>query len=105
MSLINSRSRAPRRAAWMCVLMWVVGLSVGAAESVDDAAFAAARAAAMKTYKDQVEPFIATYCTRCHGEKKKKGGVTFEYAVKNPGSSPLGRYDKNVRPIDLSLTV
>jgi hypothetical protein len=58
-----------------------------AAEPDGDAEFATARAAALKTYKDQVAPFIATYCTRCHGEKKKKGGVTFEYAVKTPGSS------------------
>ncbi|HEX3133890.1 MAG TPA: DUF1592 domain-containing protein [Planctomycetota bacterium] len=30
------------------------------------------------------------YCDRCHGEKKKKAGITFEYAVKNP-SSPAFR--------------
>jgi mono/diheme cytochrome c family protein len=47
---------------------------------------AAARSAALKTFKEEVAPFIATHCTRCHGEKKKKAGVTFEYAVKNPGS-------------------
>ncbi|HUR38967.1 MAG TPA: hypothetical protein VM222_05715, partial [Planctomycetota bacterium] len=73
------------------LLLWLpllCGLGLpAAAEPDNDAEFAAARAAALKTYKDQVAPFIATYCTRCHGEKKKKGGVTFEYAVKTPGSS------------------
>ena len=56
------------------------------AESNDDARWAMARAEAMKTYKSQVTPFVATYCTRCHGEKKKKGGVTFEYALKSPAT-------------------
>lgn len=74
------------------LLLWVPLLcgfprSAAATGPDGDAEFAAARTAALKTYKDQVAPFIATYCTRCHGEKKKKGGVTFEYAVKTPGSS------------------
>jgi len=75
----------------------VLSLSVAsAAESDADAGagLAAARATAMKTHKEQITPFITTYCDRCHGEKKKKGGVTFEYAVKHPGASsfrPLWR--------------
>jgi mono/diheme cytochrome c family protein len=51
-----------------------------------DAGLAAARTAALKTFHDQVAPFINTYCIRCHGEKKKKAGVTFEYAVKSPAT-------------------
>lgn len=53
----------------------------------DDADWARARAEAMKTYKGQVAPFVATYCARCHAGKKKKGGVTFDSALKNPSSS------------------
>jgi mono/diheme cytochrome c family protein len=45
---------------------------------------AAARDAAMKTFKDQVAPFITNYCLRCHGEHKQKAGVRFDYAVKTP---------------------
>ncbi len=70
----------------LCVLALPVA-SLSSAEPDSDAELAALRAAATKTYHDQVAPFIATYCTHCHGEKKKKGGVTFEYAVKNPGTS------------------
>jgi len=55
-------------------------------ESDIDAKLAEARASAMKSFKEQVVPFINNYCTRCHGEKKKKGGVTFEYAIKAPSS-------------------
>jgi hypothetical protein len=50
----------------------------------DDADLAQARTAALKTFKDQVSPFITTYCLRCHGDKKQKGGVRFEYALKTP---------------------
>ena len=52
-----------------------------------DIDLAAAQATALKTFKDQINPFITTYCIRCHGEKKKKAGVTFEYAVKTPAGS------------------
>ena len=84
-SMITSFS-ARRCLPLLGVLAWSISMG-WAAEPDPDAELAAARAAAMKTHHDQIEPFIATYCTRCHGEKKKKGGVTFEYAVKNPGSS------------------
>jgi mono/diheme cytochrome c family protein len=57
-----------------------------AAADDDDAQLAAARAAAMKTFKEQVTPFLNTYCIRCHGEKRKKAGITFEYAVKSPAT-------------------
>ena len=53
-------------------------------ESDTDAKLAEARASATKTLKESVVPFINTYCARCHGEKKKKGGITFEYATKSP---------------------
>jgi mono/diheme cytochrome c family protein len=50
----------------------------------DDASLAAARAAALKTFKDQVAPFITAYCSRCHGERRQKGGARFDYALKTP---------------------
>ncbi len=72
-----------RHLALVCLLAGP--LAMGCAANAD-AELAATRAAAMKIHQEEVAPFIATYCTRCHGEKKKKGGVTFEYAVKSPGS-------------------
>src|SRR5687768_7280575 len=50
----------------------------------DDAGLAEARAAALKTFKVHVSHFIKTYCIRCHGDRKVKGGVRFDYAVKTP---------------------
>lgn len=70
-------------------VVWSSGTAFGA-EPESDADLAATRTAALKTFKEQIAPFMVTYCDRCHGEKKKKAGVTFEYAVKNP-SSPAFR--------------
>lgn len=71
-----------------------MGSIVLAAEADIDAKLAAARAEALKTHKEQIVPFIKTYCDRCHGERKHKGGVTFLYAVKDPSAAtfrPLWR--------------
>lgn len=40
----------------------------------------------MHAYKSQVAPFFSTYCARCHGEKKRKGNVTFTYALRSPAA-------------------
>jgi mono/diheme cytochrome c family protein len=50
----------------------------------EDAELAAARAAGMKTFKVDVAYVLNTYCLRCHGDKKQKGGLRFDYAVKTP---------------------
>lgn len=63
----------------------VVPLRAGEADPAD-AEHAAAGAAAQKVFKEDVVPFLDTHCVRCHGQKKRKGDVTFEYAVKDPGS-------------------
>jgi len=70
----------------LCAGLLLLGGLATATGDEGDAKTAAARAAALKTFKDQVAPFLNTYCIRCHGEKKKKGGVTFEYAVKAPAT-------------------
>jgi mono/diheme cytochrome c family protein len=66
-------------------LALLIGTAAGA-EGDGDSELEAARTAALKTFKDQVAPFVTTYCITCHGEKKKKAGVTFEYAVKSPAT-------------------
>ncbi|MBV8878446.1 MAG: DUF1592 domain-containing protein [Planctomycetaceae bacterium] len=87
---LASRSGSPWRAALLCLGAWVGLLSPAfgrGGEGDADAELAAARTAAMKTFSEQIAPFLNTYCIRCHGEKKKKGGVTFEYVLKTPSSS------------------
>ena len=51
----------------------------------DDAALTEARNASLHTFKVEIAHFVNTYCLRCHGDKKQKAGVRFDYAVKTPG--------------------
>ena len=56
------------------------------AESDREAAEAAAlRADARKTFKEHVEPFVKTYCTKCHGGGRAKANVNLEVDLKDPG--------------------
>jgi hypothetical protein len=57
------------------------------AEPADDANFAALQADARKSFKEVVTPFVDTYCTRCHGQNRQKGGINFGPALKNPGET------------------
>ena len=50
----------------------------------DDKDFAALQADAKKSFSEGVTPFVKTYCTNCHGNKKKKAGLNFEAALKRP---------------------
>ncbi len=66
-------------------LLLTAVLALQASEPDPDADLAAAREAAMKVFKVHISPFINTYCLRCHGDKRQKAGVRFDYAVKTPG--------------------
>ena len=57
------------------------------AEPADDADFATQQADARKSFKEVVTPFVNTYCTRCHGQDRQKGGINFGPALKNPGET------------------
>jgi len=47
------------------------------AQPADDADFAAMQVDAKKSFKDVVTPFVETYCSRCHGQNRQKGGINF----------------------------
>jgi hypothetical protein len=49
----------------------------------DDEALIRARAEAAKTFKNEVAPFIKTYCSRCHNDMLPSGDITFDNVVKN----------------------
>lgn len=61
------------------------------AEPADDGEFSALQAEAKKTFRDQVTPFVRTYCLGCHGNRKTKGGVNFEPALKAPGNAAFSQ--------------
>src|SRR5215212_7757918 len=58
-----------------------------AAAPPDNADFASRQADARKSFKEVVTPFVGTYCTRCHGQDRQKGGINFGPALKNPGET------------------
>ena len=79
---------------WHAKLLLVFALSwtlLCQADSEGGGDFAARQAAAKKTFKDKVAPYVTSYCLDCHGETKKKGGVAFHRALKNPSDSVYGR--------------
>ncbi len=57
------------------------------AEPANDADFAALQVDARKSFKDVVSPFVETYCSRCHGQNRQKGGINFGPALKKPGET------------------
>ena len=59
------------------------------AEPEDDADFVALQVDAKKSFKEVVTPFVGTYCTRCHGQDRQKGGINFGPALKKPGESAV----------------
>jgi mono/diheme cytochrome c family protein len=65
-------------------LLWLL---LGAVPAQDDEQAAAVRAASMQTFKDRIAPFLNTHCVRCHGLRRPKGGVLFEYALKSPATA------------------
>ena len=75
------------------------------AEPAGDVDFAALQAETQKTFREQVTPFLNTYCTNCHGAKKMKGGINFAPALKNPGGASFIKQWKlslaNVRAHDM----
>ena len=76
---------AARTAAFGCAVVLLL-VSPCLAETDDDSPEAAAlRADARKTFKEHVEPFVKTYCTKCHGGGRAKANVNFEVDLKDPG--------------------
>ena len=70
---------------------WLLGIAAacvptGRADDAPEAVPAARQAAAKKTFDEKIAPFVTNYCTDCHGDKVRKGGLSFRSALKNPGA-------------------
>ncbi|MDR3405322.1 MAG: DUF1592 domain-containing protein [Chthoniobacter sp.] len=91
-------------AVWLFATASLFGLP-GHAESGDDAHLAALQATAKESFRDKVAPFVTTYCTDCHGAKKRKGQINFQPALKNPGDANFSKQWKqalaNVKTHDM----
>jgi hypothetical protein len=82
--------RGALRSHMMAMVLLACGLCLavsGKGEPADAGDFATLQANAKKSFRDGVTPFVKTYCTDCHGEKKRKGGINFQPALVNPGDA------------------
>ena len=76
----------------------------GHAQPASERDFAALQAEAKKTFRDQVTPFLKSYCIDCHGSRPK-GGINFLATLKDPGSPAFRQWWKqglaNVKAHDM----
>ena len=61
------------------------------ARSADDPEFAALQADAKKSFNEHVAPFVRNYCLVCHGNRRTKGDLNLEQALKQPGDAPSSK--------------
>lgn len=82
----------PRRLAWLGLSL-VLALPAPAATPAEtaDAELAAQQAEAQKAFREGVLPFVKDYCLDCHGNRRTKGGLNLEPALKKPGESSASR--------------
>ena len=75
------------------------------AETANDKEAAAQLSQAKKAFRDGVAPFVKNYCAECHGDKKRKSGLSYTSALKNPGdahfSKPWKQALANVKAHDM----
>jgi len=76
----------PAKAVALCCLL-VLSLATPCRAETDEGSAdeAALRADARKVFKENVEPFVKTYCTKCHGGGRAKANVNLEVDLKDPG--------------------
>lgn len=91
-AVAGSRLRAGMHLLSAICLWLSLGSQPACAAGPDpDPEFSAAQAHAKNTFQEKIVPFVSTYCTDCHGDKKQKGGMTFRSALKKPGASAFRR--------------
>ena len=74
----------------LCAVVFTLPL-VCHSEPTDDGELATIQAEARKSLREGVTPFLKTYCFECHADKKRKGGVNFPPALKNPGGAAFSK--------------
>ncbi|HVY69189.1 MAG TPA: DUF1592 domain-containing protein, partial [Verrucomicrobiae bacterium] len=74
----------------LVVFAWALDLNCPA-QSASDTNFTLLQSDARKSFKEVVTPFVETYCSRCHGQDRQKGGINFGPALKNPGETASGK--------------
>lgn len=85
-------------------LLWIA-VGTGNAELSKDRDLAALQADSKVSLQKVTKPFMETYCIKCHGQRRQKGGINFEAFLKSPGTAAAGKRWKqaiaNVRTHDM----
>ncbi len=94
--LLNIQTTKPcafhRSAISRCLSILSLALALPCwAQEEEDAEFAGLKADAEKSFREDVAPFVKSYCIECHGNRRTKGGLNFEPALKRPGESSASR--------------
>ncbi|GEP41056.1 DUF1592 domain-containing protein [Brevifollis gellanilyticus] len=63
----------------------------GHAQSADDKNAEELRVDALKSFREKAAPFVKDYCVECHGNRRSKGALNFEVAVKKPGDAAFSQ--------------
>lgn len=90
------------------ILLSGLGVALGPcthAAPAGDTDFAAQQGLAKAAFREQLTPFVRTYCLSCHSNRRSKAGVNFESALKYPGSAGFAKHWKqalaNVKAHDM----
>ncbi|WP_414661610.1 DUF1592 domain-containing protein [Horticoccus sp. 23ND18S-11] len=84
------------RALMAVVLLGVAMLPTATCRDApaNDAELAARQTEVKKAFREQVTPFVKSYCISCHSNRKSKAGVNFESALKYPGDAGFAKHWK-----------
>jgi mono/diheme cytochrome c family protein len=78
-----------RVTGWLGIAALALPPLVGfaAEDSAADPQYAALQKDAQEAFKKNVAPFVKEYCVECHGNRRSKGGLNLEVAIRKPGDA------------------
>lgn len=93
----HAREQAMKR--WIAGLVFVASAASAAERTAtpahdEESMLQARRAETLKTFRDEVTPFLKKYCIECHGKKEqvKKGGISFANTLNRPEAGEFRRH-------------
>ncbi|MCB1225259.1 MAG: DUF1592 domain-containing protein [Verrucomicrobiales bacterium] len=69
----------------------LIGASPWISAAEEDAELKQLRQQAEGVFKKDVAPFVREFCMECHGNRRTKGGINFEPALKAPGGASASK--------------
>ncbi|MBL6765383.1 MAG: DUF1592 domain-containing protein [Verrucomicrobiae bacterium] len=96
------------QAKLLCSVLLCVTLSAasqGVAETPAEKEFTSRQDEARRSFREGVTPFVKAYCAKCHGDKRRRAGLNYLAALKNPGETTSSKHWKqalaNVKAHDM----